>query len=80
MPAPVRAGAAVAGAVNRLPAASLAEVVDRAALQTCIDRKYLVSIDRFAELIARLTPGRRCRSTVNAGSRTSRCTSIPPTC
>jgi hypothetical protein len=55
MPAPSRAGALVAGAVNRLPAASVAEVVERAALQTRIDRKYLVPIGRFAELIARLT-------------------------
>jgi VTC domain len=52
---PSRAGAVVAGAVARLPAASLAEVVERADLQTRVDRKYLVEVDRFVDLIAKLT-------------------------
>jgi hypothetical protein len=51
-----RAAAAVAGAVAGLPPASLAEVIERAALQARTDRKYLVPVDRFAELISRL-PG-----------------------
>jgi hypothetical protein len=51
-----RAAAVVAGAVAGLAPASLAQVTERAALQTRIDRKYLVPVDRFAELIARL-PG-----------------------
>jgi VTC domain len=51
-----RAAAVVAGSVAGLPAASLAEVIERAALQTRQDRKYLVPVDRFAELVARL-PG-----------------------
>jgi hypothetical protein len=49
-----RAAAVVAGSVAGLPAASLAEVSERAALQTRVDRKYLVPVDRFAELLARL--------------------------
>jgi VTC domain len=49
-----RAAAVVAGSVAGLPAASLTEVIERAALQTREDRKYLVPVDRFAELIARL--------------------------
>jgi hypothetical protein len=51
-----RASAVVAGAVARLPAASLAEVIEGAELQVRIDRKYLIPVDRFAELAARL-PG-----------------------
>jgi VTC domain len=51
-----RAAAVVAGSVAALPAASLAEVIERAALQIREDRKYMVPVDRFAELIARL-PG-----------------------
>jgi hypothetical protein len=47
----------VAASVAGLPAASLAEVTQRAALQTRVDRKYLVLVDGFAELIDRL-PGR----------------------
>ena len=46
----------VAGSVAGLPAASLAEVIERSALQTRIDHKYLVPLERFAELAARL-PG-----------------------
>jgi hypothetical protein len=49
-----RASAVVAGAVAGLPPASLAEVIERAALQARVDRKYLVPVDRFAELISRL--------------------------
>jgi VTC domain len=51
-----RAEAVVAGAVAGLPAATLAEVTERAALQSRVDHKYLVPLDRFAELVARL-PG-----------------------
>jgi hypothetical protein len=51
-----RAAAVVAGSVAGLPAVSLAEVTERAALQTRVDRKYLVPVDRFAELAAAL-PG-----------------------
>jgi hypothetical protein len=49
-----RASAVVADAVAALPAASLAEVLERSALQARIDRKYLVPIERLAELAARL--------------------------
>lgn len=49
-----RASAEVAGSVASLPAASLAEVIERTALQARLDRKYLVPVDRFAELAARL--------------------------
>jgi VTC domain len=49
-----RASAVVADAVAGLPAATLAEVLERSALQARIDRKYLVPIERFAELAARL--------------------------
>jgi VTC domain len=49
-----RAAAVVAGAVAGLPAAGLAEVLERAALQARVDRKYLVPVERFAELISRL--------------------------
>jgi len=48
------ASAEVAGSVASLPAASLAEVIERTALQARLDRKYLVPVDRFAELAARL--------------------------
>jgi hypothetical protein len=51
-----RAAAVVAGSVAELPAGSLAEVIQRAALPTREDRTYLVPVDRFAELVARL-PG-----------------------
>jgi hypothetical protein len=47
----------VASAVAGLPAASLAEVMERAALQARVDRKYLVPVDRFAELVERLPSG-----------------------
>ena len=56
MTARSRASAVVAGAAARLPAASLAEVIERAELQARVDRKYLVPVDRFAELTASL-PG-----------------------
>ena len=56
MTAPSRAAALLAGSVASLPPASLAEVLERAALQARLDRKYLVPVDRFAELIDRL-PG-----------------------
>jgi len=49
-----RAAAGVAGAAARLPAASLAEVIEQAELQVRVDRKYLVPVDRFAGLAARL--------------------------
>jgi hypothetical protein len=49
-----RAGTEVAGAVAGLPAASLAEVLERTALQARVDRKYLVPAARFAELAVRL--------------------------
>jgi hypothetical protein len=49
-----RASAVVAGSVAGLPAASLAEVIERSALQARIDHKYLVPLERFAELAARL--------------------------
>jgi hypothetical protein len=51
-----RTAAVVAASVADLPAASLAEVVERAALQARVERKYLVPVDRFAELAAGL-PG-----------------------
>jgi hypothetical protein len=54
MTARSRASDEVAGSVARLPAASLAEVIERTALQARIDRKYLIPADRFAELTARL--------------------------
>ena len=44
----------VAGSVAGLPTASLAEVIERSALQARIDHKYLVPLERFAELAARL--------------------------
>ena len=56
MTARSRAAAVVAGSVADLPAVSLAEVMERAALQTRVDRKHLVPVDRFAELAAGL-PG-----------------------
>jgi hypothetical protein len=49
-----RASAVVAGSVAGLPAASLAEVIERSALQARVDHKYLVPLERFAELAARL--------------------------
>jgi VTC domain len=49
-----RAAAVVGGAVAGLPAAGLAEVLERAALQARTDRKYLVPVERFAELVSRL--------------------------
>jgi hypothetical protein len=49
-----RASAEVAGSAASLPAASLAEVIEHTALQARLDRKYLVPVDRFAALAARL--------------------------
>ena len=49
-----RASAVVASSVAVLPAASLAEVIERSALQARIEHKYLVPLERFAELAARL--------------------------
>jgi hypothetical protein len=49
-----RASAVVAGSVAGLPAAGLAEVIERSALQARIEHKYLVPLERFAELAARL--------------------------
>lgn len=46
--------AATTGAVGVLRAISLAEVLDEAALQVRIDRKYLVPIDAFIEMTHRL--------------------------
>jgi hypothetical protein len=54
MTARSRAEAVVAGAAAGLAAVSLAEVTQRAALQTRADRKYLVPVDHVAELVARL--------------------------
>jgi hypothetical protein len=55
MTARSRAEAVVAGSVAGLAPASLAQVTERAALQTRIDRKYLVPVDRVAELVGRLS-------------------------
>jgi hypothetical protein len=44
----------VAGSVAGLPAASLAEVIERSALQARVDHRYLVPLERFAELAAQL--------------------------
>jgi hypothetical protein len=49
-----RASAVVAGSLAGLPAATLAEVIERSALQVRIERRYLVPLGRFAELAARL--------------------------
>jgi hypothetical protein len=51
---PQDVAAVVAGAVAALPAVGLAEVTERAALQTRTDHKYLVPADSFAEMVARL--------------------------
>jgi hypothetical protein len=47
----------VAGSLAGLPAASLADVIERVALQARVDRKYLVPVDQFAELVERLPGG-----------------------
>jgi hypothetical protein len=60
--APSRAAAVVAGSVAGLPAASLAEVIERSALQARVDHKYLVPLERFAELPARLPDGYKVRT------------------
>jgi hypothetical protein len=49
-----RASAVVAGSAARLRAVGLAEVIERAELQARVDRKYVVPVDRFAELAASL--------------------------
>ena len=54
MTAPSRAAAVMAGSVASLPAASLAEITERAELQTRIDRKYLVPVDAVADLVSGL--------------------------
>ncbi|WP_328989428.1 VTC domain-containing protein [Kribbella sp. NBC_01245] len=46
--------AATTGAIRELRAVSLAEVLDEAALQVRIDRKYLVPINAFIEMTDRL--------------------------
>jgi hypothetical protein len=50
-----RASGVVAASVAGLPAVSLAEVVERSALQARIEHKYLVPLERFAELAAQLS-------------------------
>ena len=50
------ASEAVASAVDRLPCVGLAEVTEQASLRTRDERKYLVPVGRFAELIGRLPP------------------------
>jgi VTC domain len=50
-----RASAVVAASVAGLPAVSLAQVVERSALQARIEHKYLVPLERFVELAARLS-------------------------
>jgi VTC domain len=50
-----RASAVVAASGAGLPAASLAEVIERSALQARIEHKYLVPLERFAELAAWLS-------------------------
>ena len=52
-----RTSSEVANAVAALPSAGLAEVTEQAALQVRIDRKYMVPVERFAELIVRLPQG-----------------------
>jgi hypothetical protein len=76
-----RAAAVVAGSVAGLPAVSLAQVMERAALQVRVDRKYLVPVHQFAELIARL-PGSWAVLEIERlrGFAYSRCTSTPPIC
>jgi hypothetical protein len=49
-----RASAVVDGSVARLPAVCLAEVIEHAELPARVDRKYLVPLERFAELTASL--------------------------
>lgn len=52
-----RTSSEVANAVAALPSAGLAEVTEQAALQVRIDRKCMVPVERFAELIVRLPQG-----------------------
>ena len=49
-----RAAIEVASSVAALPSASLAEVNGSAALPVRVERKYMVPVRRFAELVARL--------------------------
>ena len=49
-----RAWTAVGSSVVGLPAATLDEVTEQVALDARAERKYLVPVDRFAQLIARL--------------------------
>lgn len=49
-----RATAAMAGALAQLPPITLDEVLAEAALQVRVDRKYLVPIEVFVELVTRL--------------------------
>ncbi|ASW55370.1 polyphosphate polymerase domain-containing protein [Plantactinospora sp. KBS50] len=46
----------IAGPLAALPPVGLAELVDRAALQTRVDRKYLVPVDGLADLLEQLVP------------------------
>lgn len=50
----MRTRAALTGALSELPPISLPEVLAQAALQIRVDRKYLVPIGAFAELVRRL--------------------------
>jgi VTC domain len=52
-----RAAAEVANSAAALPSITLADVVEQAALQERVDCKYMVPVDRIAELIARLPRG-----------------------
>jgi hypothetical protein len=48
--------ASVASALAQLPAVGLTELIERAALQTRVDRKYLVPLHELPELLDRLAP------------------------
>ncbi|MFC6085279.1 polyphosphate polymerase domain-containing protein [Sphaerisporangium aureirubrum] len=48
--------ALIAPALTRLAPVGLAELIDRAALQTRVDRKYLVPAEALPHLLERLTP------------------------
>jgi hypothetical protein len=52
-----RASCEVANSVAPLPSASLAEVTEQATLQVRVDHKYMVPVECFAEVIARLPQG-----------------------
>lgn len=51
---PALADAALADATARLPPISLEDVLATAALQTRVDRKYVVPLDRFAAVVDRM--------------------------